>query len=117
MAARRKRAGNIRMTPTMFHILLCMVDGEKHGYAIKGEVAARTGGKVKLGPGSLYWAIQRLEGAGLIEETDSRKDPELDDERRVYYRLTRRGRSVLREEAESLAEIVRFASAKNLIHL
>jgi DNA-binding PadR family transcriptional regulator len=104
------------MTPTLFHILLTMVDGERHGYAIMREVAERTGERLRLGPGSLYWAIGRLQEVGMIVETDERPDPEIDDERRRYYRITDLGRRVLKHEAETLAEIVEYARAKNIIH-
>ncbi len=106
----------VRMTPTLFHILLTMVDGERHGYAIMREVAERTGERLRLGPGSLYWAISRLQEVGMIVETDERPDPEIDDERRRYYRITDLGRRVLKHEAETLAEIVEYARAKNIIH-
>ncbi len=105
----------VRMTPTLFHILLTMVDGERHGYAIMREVAERTGGNIRLGPGSLYWAINRLQEVGMIEETNERPDPEVDDERRRYYRITDLGCRVLKHEAETLAKIVAYARAKNVI--
>lgn len=105
----------VRMTPAFFHILLSMVDEEKHGYAIMREVSERTSGTIRLGPGSLYWSINRLQEAGLIEEADERPDPDNDDERRRYYRLSGLGRDVLTSEAETLAEIVAYARAKKVI--
>lgn len=104
-----------RMTPAMFHILLAVADEEKHGYAIKREILERSEGKIKLGPGSLYWAIGRLEEAGLIAETSERPDPELDDARRRYYRLTRSGRAALERELETWAEVVAYARSKNIV--
>ncbi len=101
----------IRMTPTAFHILLSVVDGERHGYAIMREVEARTEGRIRLGPGSLYWAIHRLQESGLIEE----QGEQAGDERRRYYRLTDVGRRFLAREAEALAEIVAYARAKKVI--
>ncbi len=79
------------LTPAVFNILLALADGEKHGYAIMIEVEENTQGEVKMGPGTLYGSIKRMLGAGLIEETDERPDPELDDERRRYYRLSGSG--------------------------
>ena len=76
------------LTPAVFHVLLALADGERHGYAIMQEVAENTGGQMKMGPGTLYGTIKRLLEARMIEESDERPDPDLDDERRRYYRLT-----------------------------
>jgi DNA-binding PadR family transcriptional regulator len=76
------------LTRAVFHILLALADGERHGYAIMQEVAQNTNGQIKMGPGTLYGNIKRLLATNLIEEADERPDPELDDERRRYYRLT-----------------------------
>lgn len=94
------------------HILLAIADGEKHGYAIMREVESMTGGEVTMGPGTLYGAIKRMLSAGLVEETDERPDPELDDERRRYYRATGFGLRVLAAETERLERLVRTAQAK-----
>ena len=90
------------MTPAMFNILLALADGEKHGYAIMLEVEANTQGAVKMGPGTLYGSIKRMLASGLIEESDERPDPALDDERRRYYRLSGMGQRALHLEAERL---------------
>src|SRR5712691_7353184 len=82
------------LTPAVFHILLALVDRELHGYGIMQEVSANTAGHVRMGPGTLYGTIKRMIAAGFIEESDERPDPELDDERRRYYRLTALGRQV-----------------------
>ncbi len=82
------------LTPAVFHIMLALADGERHGYGIMQEVAALTDGALRLGPGTLYGSIKRMLADGLIEETDERPDPELDDERRRYYRLTDFGQRV-----------------------
>ena len=103
------------LTPTMFHILLTLADGETHGYAIMQEVARRSGGSVKLGPGTLYGAISRLLEDGLIEESDERPDPKMDDTRRRYYRLTNFGGRVLAAETERLADLVRAARSTKVI--
>jgi DNA-binding PadR family transcriptional regulator len=101
-----------KLTPVMFHILLSLGDGERHGYALKREIAARTDGKVKLGPGVLYGSIHKMLGMGLIEESDERPDPHLDDERRRYYRITASGRRAARAEAARLRELVELAAAR-----
>jgi DNA-binding PadR family transcriptional regulator len=95
---------------------LALADDERHGYGIMQEVERRSGGTVRLGPGTLYGAIKRMLAAGLIEESDRRPAPERDDQRRrCYYRLTRLGRRVAADEAERLAALVRVAEAKRLI--
>ena len=90
-----------------FHIMLSLAGGEQHGYGIMQEVLQRTSGKVRLWPATLYGAIKRLIEADLIEESDERPAPELDDARRRYYRLTTLGRRVLDAECERLQELVR----------
>ena len=102
------------LTPAVFHILLALADGEKHGYAIMQEVEGLTEGKVQMGPGTLYGSIKRMLAAGLIEESDDRPDPTLDDERRRYYRQTGLGRKVLKEEAERLASLMALARRKHV---
>lgn len=89
-----------------FHILVALSDADRHGYAIMQEVAQRTGGRTKLNPGTLYTTIQRLLNKELIEEIDERGDPDEDDERRRYYRLTGLGREVARLELARLSELV-----------
>src|SRR5437870_12334502 len=106
---------HLPLTPAAFHILLALADGEKHGYAIMQEVAALTGGQLKLGPGTLYGAIKRLLADDWIAESDERPAPELDDERRRYYRLTDLGQRVVRAEAARLARLVEAARSKKLV--
>ena len=96
----------------VFHILLCLADGERHGYALKREIARRTDGKVNLGPGVLYSAIGKMVEGRLIEETEERPDPHLDDERRRYYRITRLGRRVAQAEAARMRELVQIADQR-----
>ena len=103
------------LTPAMFHILLALADKERHGYHIMREVDERTNGNVKLGPGTLYGSIKRMMADGLIEELEERPDPELDDERRRYYRLTDLGFRVASAEAQRLEQMVRSARAKKLL--
>ena len=97
---------------TIFHILLSLADGERHGYAIKREVLERTRGKLKLGPGVLYGSINKLAERGWIEESGERPDPHLDDERRRYYRLTPAGRKAAQAEAARMRELVELAAVR-----
>ena len=103
------------LTPAVFHVLLALADGERHGYAIMREATASSGGHLKFGPGTLYGTIKRLLQSRLIEESDERPDPELDDERRRYYRLSALGQRVLKAEASRYAEMVELARGKRLI--
>jgi len=103
------------LTLAEFHILLSLVDGELHGYGIMLEIAERTHDKLRIGPATLYRAIKRLLDAALIEEIDQRPDPQLDDERRRYYRLSDFGRRVARAEVERLMELIDYAKAKDLM--
>jgi DNA-binding PadR family transcriptional regulator len=107
--------GQVSLSPPEFQILLALADGEKHGYAIMQEVQTRIAGRTRLGPGTLYGAIKRMLGGGLVEETEERPDPQLDDQRRRYYRLTDAGRRLAVAEAERLAELVRTARDKQLL--
>ncbi|MEO5762966.1 MAG: PadR family transcriptional regulator [Vicinamibacteria bacterium] len=97
-----------------FHILLATADEGRHGYAIIQEVEARTNGAIRLSAGTLYRSIQRMLEDGLLEELRERPAPELDDERRRYYRITRLGSAAVRAEAGRLTELVRFAQAAGL---
>src|SRR5919205_3915720 len=97
------------LSPALFHILLSLGEGERHGYALKREIVKRTNGKLKLGPGVLYGSINKMLELGLIEESDERPDPHLDDERRRYYRITSFGRQVAEAEAIRLRNLVRLA--------
>jgi len=98
-----------------FQILLALADEERHGYAIRREVAERTDGDVQLGPGTLYGSIKRMVNSGLIAESDERPDPALDDERRRYYRITPLGRKVAAAEARRMERLVGIARAKRLL--
>src|SRR5271168_169021 len=98
-----------------FHILLSLAGEEQHGYGIMQEVLQRTGGKVRLWPATLYGSIKRLIEEGLIEESDERPAPELDDARRRYYRLTGLGKRVLDAECERLQELVHTIRVKQAL--
>src|SRR3954447_5827750 len=102
----------IPLAPAVFHILLSLLDGERHGYALKREIARRTDGKLTLGAGVLYGSISKMLAQGLIEESDDRPDPHLDDERRRYYRLTTLGRKVAQAEAARMRDLVALAAAQ-----
>jgi DNA-binding PadR family transcriptional regulator len=100
------------LSPAMFHILLALADQERHCYGIMLEVVRNTVGELKMGPGTLYGTIKCMREANLIEVSDARPDPELDDERRRHYRLTPYGRSVLRAETTRLQRLIKVAQAK-----
>lgn len=103
------------LTPAVLHIMLALLDGERHGYGIMQEIAQRTGGKMRMGPGTLYGSLKRMIEDGLIEESGERPDPGLDDERRRYYRLTAFGQRVIHAEIRRLEQIIQFAHAKQLV--
>src|SRR5262245_62900436 len=103
----RNRSASI--SSATYHILLALAGRDRHGYAILKAVERQTEQQIRLGPGTLYAAIRRLEDAGLIAESDWRPDPDLDDERRRYYRLTASGRAVLVAETDRLHATVRLA--------
>lgn len=105
--------GLLPLTPAVLQILLSLADEERHGYGIMREVEDRGG--VRLGPGTLYGSIKRMLVGGLIEESDERPDPELDDSRRRYYRITDFGRRVAGAEAARLESLVRSAREKKLL--
>jgi DNA-binding PadR family transcriptional regulator len=99
----------------VFQILVALADRERHGYGIMQDIADRTGGKFRLSPGTLYGSIKRMLELELIEESDERPDPSLDDERRRYYRITTFGRRVAGAETERLSKLVSQAVA-GLLH-
>ena len=104
----------VPLTPAVFHILLALAAGERHGYALLQEIAASTDGHLRLGPGTLYRSIKQLLGLGLIEESDSRPIRPWTTSA-AYYRLTARGRRVAQLEALRLARLVREAEARQLL--
>jgi len=99
------------LPPATFHILLALADDDRHGYAIIQDIAARTGGELRLSAGTLYRSIQRMLEQGLILETRERPAPEEDDERRRYYRITPEGTAAARAEARRLGQLVKMARA------
>jgi DNA-binding PadR family transcriptional regulator len=98
-----------------FHIMLALGDEERHGYAIMLHVEELTEGCVTLGPGTLYTSIKRLLAAGMIEESGERPDPEMDDQRRRYYKLTKLGRKVLAAEVQRMERMLRHAKTKRVL--
>lgn len=103
------------LQPAVFHILMAVAEDDRHGYAIIQNVAQRTDGAVKLSPGTLYRSIQRMLEEGLLIEIDERPDPEEDDERRRYYRITTFGRAVARAETQRLNDLVKLARASGFL--
>jgi DNA-binding PadR family transcriptional regulator len=108
--ADRDPAESLPLTPALFHVLLSLADGEKHGYAILKEVEQRTGGSVILSTGTLYGIVKRLLADGLIRQSAAGSD-----DRRTAYRLTAFGRKVALAEAERLRDLVVSAQTKKLL--
>ena len=102
------------LTPAVFHILLALSSGERHGYGIMKQVEMDTQGKVSMGNGTLYGSLKRMLDSGLVEESDKRVDPAMDDERRIYYRVTDLGTKALAAELERYKRIVTIAQQRKL---
>jgi DNA-binding PadR family transcriptional regulator len=103
------------LPPATFHILMAVADEERHGYAIIQEISARTNGALRMSAGTLYRSIQRMIEQDLIVEVHERPAPELDDERRRYYRITRFGEAVARAETRRLQDLVRLARSSGFV--
>ena len=103
------------MQEASFHILMAVAEEDRHGYAIIQDVAIRTEGMLKLSPGTLYRSIQRMLDQGLIQEAAERPAPELDDERRRYFRITSFGRDVAKAEARRLSRLVKLARKSGFV--
>jgi DNA-binding PadR family transcriptional regulator len=102
------------LTATVLHILLALSTEDRHGYGIMKQVERESGGKVKMGPGTLYGSLGRMMTAGLIRESDKRVDPAMDDERRIYYTITAAGRKALSAELDRYRDVVAVATEKHL---
>ncbi len=102
------------LTPAVFHILLALLSGERHGYGIMKQVEADSQGKVSMGAGTLYGSLKRMLDAGLVKESGKRLDPAMDDERRIYYRITAIGKRALASELERYAHLVTLAKDRKL---
>ncbi len=109
------RTGAKPVTSSVFYILLALADKDRHGLGIAAEVEQRTGGEVEMGPGTLYVALRKMLGDGLIEESDERPAPAEDDPRRRYYRITATGRVAVSAEAARLERVVAAARKKDLL--
>lgn len=103
------------LTPAVLHILLALSTQERHGYGIMKQVESDSGSRVRMGPGTLYGSIRRMTEAGLIRESDKKIDPNLDDERRVYYRITALGQQTLAAELQRYRQVVAVAHERSLI--
>ena len=110
----QKNKSNTPLTPAVLHILLALSTDERHGYGIMKQVESDSQRKVKMGPGTLYGSIGRMIEAGLIRESDKRVDPEMHDERRIYYKITGLGQATLEAELERYREVVAVAKKKQL---
>ncbi len=108
-AANEKPLDLVPLPVAQLHILLALATGDKHGYAIMQEVESLTEGTVTMGPGTLYGAIKKMLKVGLVEESDERPDPEMDDQRRRYYRVTGLGERVLEAEVNRMEQLARVA--------
>jgi DNA-binding PadR family transcriptional regulator len=106
---------SVPLTPAVLHILLALASGDKHGYEIAKQVGEDSLGRVSMGTGTLYGSIKRMLADSLIEEAESRPVPELDDERRRYYRLTLEGRRALDAEVHRYARVVAVAQNRDLL--
>ncbi|MCH8913536.1 MAG: helix-turn-helix transcriptional regulator [Planctomycetes bacterium] len=109
-----KSTSNVPLTPAVLHILLALSTKERHGYGIMKQVESDSQGKVNMGPGTLYGSIGRMIEAGLIRESNKKIDPEMDDERRVYYKITGLGQKALAAELQRYREVVAVAKQKRL---
>ena len=106
---------DFQLTPAMINILIALIDGEKHSFTITLRVEAFTNGEVKLGPGTLFTSLKRMLTAGLVEQSDERIDPDLDDQRRRYYRLTGLGQRFLQKELKKQSSLGVVTQAKDLL--
>jgi DNA-binding PadR family transcriptional regulator len=108
----RRNTGKGPLSPAVLHILLALSTGERHGYGIMKQVEADSQGKVKMGPGTLYGSVGRMLEAGLVRECAKRVDPEMGDERRIYYELTGPGRGALKAELTRYRGVVAVAEGR-----
>jgi DNA-binding PadR family transcriptional regulator len=100
------------LKPPVFEILLSLDGAEKHGYALRSEIAERTQGRIELFPAQLYRYLRRMVADAIIEESEEPATSDSDDERRRYYRLTPFGRQVARAELKRLEEVLQAARGR-----
>jgi DNA-binding PadR family transcriptional regulator len=110
-----KTITNTPLTPAVLHILLALSTRERHGYGIMKQVEEESSGKVKMGPGTLYGSLNRMIDAELIQESEKKIDPEMDDERRVYYKISALGKKALAAELARYNEVVSLAKRHSLL--
>lgn len=108
----KRQTARAPLSPAVLHILLALSTGERHGYGIMKQVEADSQDKVRMGPGTLYGAMGRMMEAGLIRESDKRVDPEMDDERRIYYEITGEGQEALAAELERYRGVVAVSEGR-----
>ena len=106
---------HLLLTPAVFHILLALSSGELHGYGVMKQVEMDAQGKVKMGAGTLYGSLKRMLDAGLVKESGKRVDPDMDDERRIYYQITDIGKKALAAELERYKHLVNLARKRKLL--
>jgi DNA-binding PadR family transcriptional regulator len=106
---------NPPLTPAVFHILLALSSGARHGYGIMKQIELDSQGTVPMGPGTLYGSLKRMLDAGLVQESDKRVDPEMDDQRRIYYQITGVGAQALAAELERYRHLVVLAQERKLL--
>lgn len=106
---------NSPLTPAVLHILMALSIRERHGYGIMKQVEQDTKGKVSMGPGTLYGSLNRMLTAGLVSKSDKKRDPDMDEERRVYYKITALGQKALAAELERYREVVAVAKQQRLL--
>ena len=108
----KKSVAHAPLTPAVLHILLALSQGERHGYGIMKQVEADSNGKVTMGPGTLYGSMKRMMDSGLIQQSDKRVDPLMDDERRIYYQLTHTGQAALAAELTRYRGVIAVAEGR-----
>ena len=108
------RNSNLPLTPAVFHILLALSSGGQHGYGIMKQVEEDSEGKVNMGASTLYGSLKRMLDAGLVKESNKRVDPEMDDERRIYYEITGVGTKALAAELERYKHLITLARRRKL---
>jgi len=103
------------LSAQVFQILLSLLDGDLHGYALIQDIRRRTDDEIVLTASTLYSAVKRMLGAGWIEEVEPEQLPADHDERRRYYRMTALGRAAARAEAQRLERLTNMARDKRLL--
>lgn len=108
----KRNTAQAPLTPAVLHVLLALSTGERHGYGIMKQVESDSQGQVKMGPGTLYGSLARMMESGLVQESEKRVDPNMDDERRIYYQITGAGRVALDSELKRYRSVVAVAKGR-----